>query len=275
MSSDGSLEATPPTTSNLDTQNAEFWDELCGTSMAKAVGATGRTEQDLAKFDDAYLDFYPYLTGYLPKDLTGKRVLDIGLGYGTLGGVLVDRGARYTGVDISPGPVAMMAHRIALARRETQCNAQQGSALALPFPDGEFDLVVSIGCLHHTGDLPRAIAEVRRVIRPGGDAVLMVYNRWSARRVASGPRRALAARRDRSHAGAVARARYDADQAGNAAPHTDFISRTDLKKLLSEFASVTIQKRNIDYARPFSRPMLLRAHVDRLVGLDLYARAVR
>jgi SAM-dependent methyltransferase len=263
------------TPAGLDEQNAAFWDELCGTTMAKSVGVSGRTADDLRKFDDAYLSFYPYLTGYLPDDLAGKRVLEIGLGYGTLGGVLVDRGARYTGVDISPGPVAMMQHRIALADRAAECDAQQGSALALPFADGEFDLVCTIGCLHHTGDLPGAITEVRRVTKTGGTAVVMVYNRWSARRVVSAPRRALAARRDRNRAGAAARAQYDADQAGNAAPHTDFVSRGDLRKMLGGFSSVEIQKRNIDVARvPQARPVLLGAHVDRLVGLDLYARAV-
>ncbi len=268
-----SEDTSPP--NDLDEQNAAFWDELCGTTMAKSVGVSGRTAEDLRKFDAEYLSFYPYLTGYLPDDLMGKRVMEIGLGYGTLGGVIVDRGARYTGVDISPGPVGMMQHRIALAGRAAECDARQASALDLPFADGEFDLVCSIGCLHHTGDLARAITEVRRVIKPGGVAVIMVYNRWSARRVVSAPRRALSARRDRTQAGAAARAQYDADQAGNAAPHTDFVARGDLKRMLSGFSSVKVEKRNIDVARvPQARPVLLALHLDRLVGLDLYARAV-
>lgn len=260
---------------DLDAENAAFWDELCGTTLAKAVGATGRTPEDLQRFDDAYLDFYPYLTRYVPDDLTGQRVLEIGLGYGTLGGVLVDRGARYTGVDISPGPVAMMQHRIETADHAEECDAQQASALALPFEDGEFDLVCTIGCLHHTGDLAGAIDEVRRVTRPGGVAVVMVYNRWSARRVVGAPRRALATARDRGQANAVARAQYDADQSGHAAPHTDFVSSRDLRRMLGRFSSVEIHKRNIDVARvPLARPLLLKARIDRLVGLDLYARAV-
>ena len=260
---------------SLDAQNAAFWDELCGTTLARSVGVTGRTTADLRKFDDAYLSFYPYLSGYLPDDLAGQRVVEIGLGYGTLGGVIVDRGARYTGIDISPGPVAMMQHRIALAGREGHCDARQASALALPFADDELDLVVSIGCLHHTGDLAGALTEVRRVLRPGGAAVVMVYNRYSARRIVSAPRRALAARRDRSRAGAAARAQYDADQAGNAAPHTDFVSKGDLAKMFGGYSSVEIQKRNIDVAHlPQARPVLLACRVDRLVGLDLYARAV-
>jgi SAM-dependent methyltransferase len=261
---------------DLDAQNAAFWDELCGTTMAKAVGVTGRTADDLRKFDDAYLSFYPYLAGYIPDDLAGKRVLEIGLGYGTLGGVLVDRHARYTGVDISPGPVAMMQHRIALAGREAECDAQQASALDLPFADDEFDMLYSVGCLHHTGDLRQAIVEVGRVLRPGGVAVVMVYNRWSARRVVGAPRRALSGWRSRADADAVERARYDAGQDGSGPPHTDFVSAGELRRLMTGFSSVEIKKRNIDIAHvPVARPLLLRASADRVIGLDLYARATR
>ena len=266
---------TGPDDGNLDAQNATFWDELCGTSMAKSVGVTGRTADDLRKFDAAYLDFYPYLGAYIPDDLSNKRTLEIGLGYGTLGGMLVERGARYTGVDISPGPVAMMEHRIALAGRAGACDAQQGSALALPFPDGEFDAVYTIGCLHHTGNLALAIEEVRRVLRPGGSAVVMVYNRWSARRLVTAPRRALGALRSRASAQAQARAKYDADQEGRAAPHTDFVSTRALRKMFERYSDVTIAKRNIDVAHaPFLRRPLLACRIDRLVGLDLYVRAV-
>ena len=59
----------------------------------------------------------------------------------------------------------------------------QGSALELPFDEGTFDDVYSIGCLHHTGDLVRAVSEVRRVLRPDGRAVVMLYNRHSLRLV--------------------------------------------------------------------------------------------
>ena len=262
---------------SLDQQNADFWDELCGTTLARSIGATSRTADDLRKFDAAYLDFYPYLAAYLPAaDLAGIRVLEIGLGYGTVGNLLIERGARYTGVDIAAGPVEMMRNRIGLADRAATCAAQQGSALALPFADGEFDLLYTIGCLHHTGDLPQAIREVGRVLRPGGRAVVMVYNRWSARRVVTAPRRALVALKSRREANAAARARYDADQAGNAAPHTDFVSARSLSGLFDEFSSVEVDKRNIDIARvPRARPTLLRLHVDRLVGLDLYVRATQ
>lgn len=52
------------------------------------------------------------------------------------------------------------------------------------FATETFDYVYSIGCLHHTGDVPRSIEEVHRVLVPGGRAVVMLYNRHSLRRMA-------------------------------------------------------------------------------------------
>ena len=50
----------------IDVRNAAFWDELCGTTFARSVGISDASPQSLARFDAAYLDFYPYLEGYLP-----------------------------------------------------------------------------------------------------------------------------------------------------------------------------------------------------------------
>src|SRR6185295_2793660 len=109
----------------------------------------------------------------------GRRVLEVGLGYGTLGQKIVEAGAIYTGLDIAAGPVRMMQHRLSL--QDLPGSVQQGSVLACPFPDESFDCVVSIGCFHHTGNARRALDETWRVLRPGGQAHLMVYNQFSLR----------------------------------------------------------------------------------------------
>lgn len=266
----------------LDDRNAAFWDELCGTNLARSLGITDASEESLARFDEAYFELYPYLLGYFPRTtVEGRRLLEIGLGYGSLGEALARLGADYNGVDLAAAPVAMMRARLARVPGARPEQVAQGSALALPFEDDSFDCVVSIGCLHHTGDLFGAVAECRRVLRPDGRLVVMVYNRRSARRVLLGP---LLAARHRLVPGAPSaeatlRYFYDGRADGDAAPHTDFVTKAELRGLLSGFREVRIERRSIDRVPlgrfEISRQRLMRLGLDRLVGLDLYAVAHR
>ncbi len=47
-------------TRGIDKANAEFWNELCGTTMARSLGITDHSLESLKRFDEAYLAFYPY-----------------------------------------------------------------------------------------------------------------------------------------------------------------------------------------------------------------------
>ena len=150
---------------NLDTANAEFWNELCGSLMAKQLGITDHSKDSISLFDKAYMGFYPYLLDHIDIDnISGKRVLEIGLGYGTLGQILSSKAKWYQGLDISPGPVKMMNFRIDLFGKNGK--ATQGSALSMPFRNNTFDSVISIGCFHHTGNTKKCIDETFRVLRP-------------------------------------------------------------------------------------------------------------
>jgi len=267
----------------LDGKNVSFWDELCGSALAKSIGITDASSESLQKFDDTYFGFYPYLYGYLSEHTPDeqKRVLEIGLGYGTVGGELITRGHEYFGLDIAAGPVAMTAER---ARRGglDPGNVQQGSALEIPHPDDFFDEVYSIGCLHHTGDLKQSISEVHRVLSPGGRAMIMLYNRWSYRRLVQAPAARLRSIRKeglRGHRERV-RAMYDTNSDGDTAPHTDYISKIGVRLLFRDFSRVSSDVRNFDHLTLFrgrfhrSREQLLN-NMGRVLGLDLYIEAIK
>src|SRR3954468_24131070 len=114
----------------FDDRNAAFWDELCGTNFAREIGVHDASEASLARFDEAYLALYPYLLGYVPPHaFAGRQTLEIGLGYGTLGERLARRGTDYHGLDLAPGPVAMMRARLARVPGALPDQVVQGSAL--------------------------------------------------------------------------------------------------------------------------------------------------
>ncbi len=111
-------------------------------------------------------------------NVTGKKVLEIGLGEGAESERLIRQGARWSGVDLTAEAVERVRTRLTL-RELPYDELRQGSVLDLPFADDSFDMVFSHGVLHHVPEIKQAQSEIHRVLRPGGELVIMMYARWS------------------------------------------------------------------------------------------------
>jgi len=103
----------------------------------------------------------------------GKDVLEVGCGTGLLLQRVAGFARSAVGIDLSPG----MLERA----RARGLEVLEGSATALPFPDAQFDVAYSFKVLSHVPELGRALAEMVRVVRPGGHVVFDIYNRHSLR----------------------------------------------------------------------------------------------
>jgi SAM-dependent methyltransferase len=237
----------------IDGMNSKFWNEPCGTQLAKVLGIEDDSPASLQRFDEAFFATYPYLLPKIirPDRLAGRDVLEIGLGYGSVSQQIAGAGARYTGLDIAAGAVRMANLRMQL--HGFAGRALQGTALQLPFPSDSFDFVISIGCIHHTGNTQRCVDEIQRVLRPGGSAIIMVYNKFSFRHWNQWPwftfkelLRTWGVLRSRAQATEAQRLASDANSAGSAAPETAFYSQRELRAMLAGFESVSLQKQNTD-----------------------------
>lgn len=85
---------------------------------------------------------------------------------------LLEAGARVSGVEPSEQMLAMTRRRIAAAVRDGRADLRIGTAERTGFPDATFDAVVSVNTVALWTDLPGALAELRRVVRPGGRVVI-------------------------------------------------------------------------------------------------------
>lgn len=106
----------------------------------------------------------------LAGDVRGRRILDAGCGSGPLSAALRDRGATMVAFD---GSAAM----VELARRRLGDEVPvvvADLAAPLPFSDGEFDDVVASLVLHYIDDWTRPLAELRRILKPGGRLIVSV-----------------------------------------------------------------------------------------------------
>ena len=108
-----------------------------------------------------------------PKLIAGKDVLEIGCGMGTHASLLAKAGARLTAVDLTERAVEATRRRFELFGLNGRI--ERADAENLSFADSSFDLVWSWGVIHHSSRFEICLAEIARVLRPGGRLLLMVY----------------------------------------------------------------------------------------------------
>ena len=114
-------------------------------------------------------------TGFRPEDLAGKLVLDVGCGMGRFAEVATRWGAHVVGIDLSLAAEVAAGN---LADREA--TFFQADVFRLPFAPESFDLIYSIGVLHHTPDCERAFKVLPGLLKPGGRIAIWLYSRYNA-----------------------------------------------------------------------------------------------
>jgi 2-polyprenyl-3-methyl-5-hydroxy-6-metoxy-1,4-benzoquinol methylase len=122
---------------------------------------------------------FPWIMQRIDREaagLRGKHVLEIGCGMGYDSLEFLKRGVRVTATDLTENAVLLTRTHFELEHVAAE-SVHTENALALSFDEGTFDAVWSNGVLHATGDTRRAIQEVRRVLKPGGRAVISHFYR--------------------------------------------------------------------------------------------------
>ncbi|MGH9126702.1 MAG: class I SAM-dependent methyltransferase, partial [Acidimicrobiales bacterium] len=155
-----------------------FWDtQACGEVYGG--GDLLPLPEQLEAQANARFSLEPYLEPFARFwDGRDQDVLEIGVGMGAdhLRWAQQDP-KRLVGIDLTPRAIRFTGSRL----RQHGLNPELliGNAELLPFADNTFDIVYSWGVLHHTPNTEKAIGEVYRVLRPGGEARVMIYHRPS------------------------------------------------------------------------------------------------
>jgi SAM-dependent methyltransferase len=112
-------------------------------------------------------------------ELRDKDVLEIGVGQGTHAELLAPRCRSFTGIDLTSSAAEMTSKRFQLFNIPGQI--RQMDAEDMDFSDDSFDFIWSWGVIHHSANTLRVLHEMRRVLRPGGRCVVMIYYKswWS------------------------------------------------------------------------------------------------
>jgi ubiquinone/menaquinone biosynthesis C-methylase UbiE len=216
----------------------------CGSKLVTAEPGTAEFYEQMER--ERYA-LEPFIRGFAEFERWRDRdVLEVGVGAGTDFVQFARAGANLSGIDLTDAAVGLVRTRLELEHLDA--NVLVGDAEALPFDEASFDLVYSWGVLHHTPDTQRSVEEVRRVLRPGGEARIMLYSRRSWVAYGLWARYALAVGRpQRSLADVVANHMES--------PGTKAYTESELRDLFSSFSTVEIQPFVTPYDRRVAGPL--------------------
>ena len=125
--------------------------------------------------DEYRYDKLRYLERYIDfPSFSNKRVIEVGCGIGTDLVRFARHGARMTGVDLSETAIDLAKANARLHGVEADLRVMDGAALE--FADGSFDAAYAHGVIPYAAEPARLVAELCRVLKPGGTAILMSYN---------------------------------------------------------------------------------------------------
>lgn len=122
---------------------------------------------------------FPWIMERIEREarlLKGRHLLEIGCGMGYDSLEFLKRGVRVTATDLTENAVKLTRRHFELERVQAE-DVRIANALELPFEDNTFDAVWANGVLHATGDTSLAIRQVRRVLKPGGRAIISHFYR--------------------------------------------------------------------------------------------------
>ena len=162
-----------------------FWTEHVNAERIFGKEVTQHTRGEDAYFQDLEAQRYRshrHLLPWIQSMQSGRTVLEIGCGVGLDSHAMAKHGLNVTSVDLTE--VAVKTANARFVRHKIVGSFAVANAETLPFPSNSFDYVYSFGVLHHAADTPQTIKEAYRVLKPGGEARIMLYHRHSLNELA-------------------------------------------------------------------------------------------
>jgi ubiquinone/menaquinone biosynthesis C-methylase UbiE len=154
----------------------EYWNaHIHDLAVAKHPVGTKGFFDDLDEYRFDQLRYLPEVVDF--NGFRGQRLLEIGCGVGIDLVRFAKGGARTTGVDLAPQSIQLAKKNFELRGLRAELHVMNGEALE--FDDGSFDVVYAHGVLQYTAHAEKMAKEMHRVLKPGGQAIAMVYNRIS------------------------------------------------------------------------------------------------
>ena len=233
----------------------QYWDDVpCGTGSITYPEGSAEYFEAIAENRNR---LEPFIADYARFDKwAGRKVLEVGCGVGSDLLRFARVGAQVVGIDLSPKSVFLAKSR--LHAYNCRGDVLVADAEKLSFKDNEFDLTYSWGVLHHTPNPARAIQEIYRVTKPGGEICIMLYHRHSLVALQLYLLFGLFALRPR-------RSLKDIIASHHESPGTKAYSVAEARRMFSAFKDLEIEVHLTPYDLRYKRDRYLPRWVGRLI----------
>lgn len=165
-----------PTNEPLISRIREYWDtHIHDLEIATYPIGSAEFFEELDSYRFNKLRYLPRVVDFSAQ--AGRQLLEVGCGVGIDLVRFARAGANVTGIDLSAVAVDLARRNLALRGLPGTVQVMNGEKLV--FEDNSYDFAYAHGVLQYTANPQQMIGELHRVVRPGGQVVLMVYNRLS------------------------------------------------------------------------------------------------
>jgi len=266
-----------------NTEVRDFWEH--NPVAAEGIEASPGTPEFYARFDaireadecEPYV-YSDMIHGY--SSSAGKCVLDVGCGNGYVLSHYAKQGAEVFGVDITQTALDLCKRRFELSGLNGRFQITDGDTLT--FSDNQFDIVCSMGVLHHIENPRPMVKEMERVLKPGGKVIVMLYFRYSWKAMVIIRLKRLFDRRYRGKSQREALNMNDGDDC----PLAVVYSKAQAGELLSRFENHRFRLNQLSWKQLLLMPYLARilnpflpncnnSIFARLMGWNLYIEATK
>ena len=161
---------------DLMSRIANYWDEhIHDLSITTYPVGTREFFQQLDEYRYDKLNYLPRLIDF--NSYKAKNLLEVGCGAGIDLVRFAREGAKVTGIDISKMAIDLARKNFEQSEQKADLRVMNGEGMQ--FADNTFDVVYAHGVLQYTANTKKMVAEIHRVLKPGGEAIMMVYNKHS------------------------------------------------------------------------------------------------
>jgi 2-polyprenyl-3-methyl-5-hydroxy-6-metoxy-1,4-benzoquinol methylase len=163
-------------TNNLTEEIRAYWNEhIHDLAIAKHPVGTAGFFQDLSEYRFDKLRYLPRVVDF--SAYSGQSVLEVGCGVGIDLVKFAEGGARVVGIDLAEKSIELARQYFSHAGLDGELHRMDGEATT--FESDSFDMVYAHGVIQYAANAEGLVRELHRVLKPGGTAIMMVYNRIS------------------------------------------------------------------------------------------------